>query len=130
MASVIVPAASRSSVLKSRPFNGNELTAWLESFSPPVPVEAADGFAAGADGAPGWFSTETERMCWSETVRSRDGPVMLVATGAVGARPGSATATVCGPIATLDMEKRPSGEVIEFLLPEGVDMVTVAFAMG
>ena len=34
--SVIVPAASSSSVLKSRPFSGSELTDWLESFSPPV----------------------------------------------------------------------------------------------
>ena len=35
--SVIVPAASRSRVLKSRLFSGSSLTAWLDSSSPPVP---------------------------------------------------------------------------------------------
>ena len=32
----MVPAASSSSVLKSRLFSGSSLTAWLESSSPPV----------------------------------------------------------------------------------------------
>ena len=44
-ASVIVPAASNSNVLKSRPFSGSELTDSLDSFSPPV---AAALFAAPA----------------------------------------------------------------------------------
>ena len=35
-ASVMVPAASSSSVLKSRLFSGSSLTAWLDSSSPPV----------------------------------------------------------------------------------------------
>jgi len=34
--SVIVPAASRSRVLKSRPFRGSELTSWLDRASTPV----------------------------------------------------------------------------------------------
>ena len=36
--SVIVPAANSNNALKSRPFNGNSSTFWLESFSPPVPL--------------------------------------------------------------------------------------------
>ena len=38
LASVMVPAASSSSVLKSRLFSGSSLTAWLDNSSPPVPV--------------------------------------------------------------------------------------------
>ena len=38
--SVIVPAANNNNALKSRPFNGNSFTFWLESFSPLVPLAA------------------------------------------------------------------------------------------
>ena len=47
LASVMVPAASNSRVLKSRLFSGSSLTAWLESSSPPV---AAAPFPEGGDG--------------------------------------------------------------------------------
>lgn len=36
LTSVIVPAARSSNELKSRPFSGNSLADWLDSFSPPV----------------------------------------------------------------------------------------------
>jgi len=45
-----VPAANNNSVLKSRPFNGNSFTFWLESFSPLVPLAAFEvvlGFPCG-----------------------------------------------------------------------------------
>ena len=40
LVSVMVPAASSSSVLKSRLFSGSSLTAWLDSSSPPVAAGA------------------------------------------------------------------------------------------
>ena len=40
LASVMVPAASSSNVLKSRLLRGSSLTAWLESCSPPVFIVA------------------------------------------------------------------------------------------
>jgi hypothetical protein len=43
LASVMVPAASSSSVLKSRLFSGSSLTAWLDSSSPPVAAGALKG---------------------------------------------------------------------------------------
>jgi hypothetical protein len=46
--SVMVPAASRRSVLKSRPLRGSELTESLDSFSPPVAAEAVWAEAASA----------------------------------------------------------------------------------
>jgi hypothetical protein len=44
----MVPAASRRSVLKSRPLRGKSLTAWLESFSPPELDFSVAAMAMGA----------------------------------------------------------------------------------
>src|SRR5437870_13888715 len=65
--SVIVPAANNNNALKSRPFNGNSFTFWLETFSPPVPL-------AGFEVVLG-FRSEERRV--GKECRSRGGADLL-----------------------------------------------------
>ena len=114
LTSVMVPAASRSSVLKSRPLSGSSLTDWLDSFSPPVVSVAfavALGLAFGATGAGACGSEAIVSVFWSETMRTTEAWPTFATDGAVGGRSGSCTMKLYRPGSTPATVKRPSTPV-------------------
>jgi hypothetical protein len=104
--SVIVPAANRRSWLKSRLFSGIALTVWLESFSPPVPVDSSvrDATLTAPD-------FETVTTIGSDSAESSSVPVYRCST------PPTTTTSVYLSAANPANRNVPSAEVVATISP-------------